>query len=183
VNADSKGHVDTTVRIPLSALGFVQSLNGETAQAGNLFLDAIGLGTAIDHLDDVAMVGLAPHSSQCGTVETLPFSGFGPPVANPPAVNKANSGRTIPLKFSVPGANGSLADLLAPGYPQSAPVTCSAPEDVTTGDPTGDVGNPGGSGDDYHYNWKTDKSWHGCRALILKLADGSYQRAYFDFGK
>jgi hypothetical protein len=31
-------------------------------------------------------------------------------------------------------------------------------------------------------NWKTDKSWRGCRALVVKLVDGSYHRAVFDFG-
>jgi hypothetical protein len=177
--ADAGGAVASLVRIPLAATGFTRA----GASAGMVFLDAIGLGSSAGHLDDVAMIGLAPHSSSCGTVEPLPFSGFAPPVSNPPRVNSANPGRTVPVKFSVPGANGTLNDVLAAGYPQSAPVSCTSPEPVTSGDPTDSVGNPSGGGDDYHYNWKTDRGWHGCRALIVKLADGSYHRAVFDFGR
>jgi hypothetical protein len=182
--ADANGHATGVARIPLSASGFTQP----GAEAGTVFLDAIGLGTAVNHLDDVAMIGLAPHDSACGSVEPLTFKGFDPPVANPPQVNRVQAGRTIPVKFSVPGIDGTLAGVLAPGYPQSAPVSCTAPEDVTTGDPT--VGESPGDDDDasaihdrYHYNWKTDRTWRGCRALIVKLVDGSYHRAVFQFGK
>jgi hypothetical protein len=179
LTADVAGHVESIVRLPLTATGFSQP----GAAAGMVFLDAIGLGSASSHLDDVAMVGLAPRTSSCGTVETLPFSGFTPPVANPPALNAANPGRAVPVKFSIAGSNATLGDVLAAGYPQSAPVSCAAPEGVTSGDPTASVG--GGSptaGDQYSYVWKTDKSWTGCRALIVKLVDGTYHRAVFNFG-
>ena len=90
----------------------------------------------------------------------------------------------MPVKFSVSGAGGTLSDVLAAGYPQAAPVSCTAPEAVTSGEPTSGVGNPSAEvGDDFHYDWKTDRSWHGCRALIVKLVDGSYHRAVFDFGR
>jgi hypothetical protein len=139
--ADAGGHIAGVVRIPLSATGFTQP----GADAGMVFLDAIGQGSAADHQDDVAMVGLAPHTSSCGTVETLPFDGFKPPVANPPQVNRVKPGRTVPVRFSIPGSRGSLHDVLAAGYPQSAPVSCTAPEAVTSGDPTVALGE---SGDD-----------------------------------
>ena len=89
----------------------------------------------------------------------------------------------MPVKFSVAGNNGTLDTILAAGYPQSTPVSCSAPGDPTSRDPTiaTDNGKPP-LGDDYTYIWKTDAGWTGCRALILKLADGSYHRAVFDFG-
>jgi hypothetical protein len=179
LTADASGAVAATVRVPLAATGFTQP----GAAAGTVFIDAIGLGSASSHQDDVAMVGLAPRSSDCGTVETLPFSGFTPPVANPPKVNSANPGRAIPVTFSIAGSNATLNDVLAAGYPQSAPVSCAAPEAVTSGDPTVSVG--GGStvaGDQYNYVWKTDASWHGCRALIVKLVDGTFHRAVFNFG-
>ena len=55
---------------------------------------------------------------------------------------------------------------------------------MTSGDPTSSVGDPSAEiGDDFHYNWKTDRNWRGCRALIVKLVDGSYHRAVFDFGR
>ncbi|MET0624616.1 MAG: PxKF domain-containing protein, partial [Pyrinomonadaceae bacterium] len=38
------------------------------------------------------------------------------------------------------------------------------------------------SPDQYHFNWKTDKSWGGtCRVLVVKLNDGSTHTALFKF--
>ena len=179
VTADAAGHAAGVVRIPLSATGFRQA----GASAGIVFLDAIGLGSAADHQDDVAMAGLAPHDGSCGTVEQLPFDGFTPPVANPPEVNAAQPGRAVPVKFSLSGSNGTLDTVLAAGFPQSAPVSCTAPQTLTSGDPT--VSSAASSpipGDQYTYVWKTDRSWRGCRELIVKLVDGTYHRAVFDFG-
>lgn len=177
--ADATGHIAATVRIPLSATGFTPS----GASAGIVFLDAIGLGSAADHQDDVTMVGLAGHDSGCGTVEQLPFSGFTPPIANPPQVNAAQPGRAVPVKFSVPGSNGTLNDVHAAGYPQSTPVSCTTPDAPTTGTPTVSVGSSSTvPGDQYHYVWKTERGWSGCRSLIVKLVDGTYHRAVFNFG-
>ena len=75
LTADANGDVSTVVRMPLAATGF----RPEGATAGIVFLDALGLGTAVDHLDDVAMVGLSAPGGSCGTVEELPFAGFLPP--------------------------------------------------------------------------------------------------------
>ena len=73
--------------------------------------------------------------------------------------------------------------MLAAGYPQTAAVSCTSPGAVTTGDPTSSVGDGSSSpGDSYNYVWKTDRSWHGCRTLIVKLADGTYHTAVFNFG-
>ena len=177
--ADGTGHIAATVRIPLSATGFTPA----GASAGIVLLDAIGLGSAADHQDDVTMVGLAGHDSGCGTVEQLPFSGFTTPIANPPQVNAAQPGRAVPVKFSVPGSNGTLNDVLAMGYPQSAPVSCTAPAAPTSGTPTVSVGSSSTiPGDQYNYVWKTDRGWSGCRSLIVKLVDGTYHRAVFNFG-
>jgi hypothetical protein len=148
-----------------------------------VFIDAIGSGSASSHQDDVAMVGLAPRTSPCGTVEQLPFDGFTPPVANPPSANSAQPGQAVPVKFSIQGSNATLNDVLATGYPQSAPVSCSSPEAVTAGDPTSSVGDGSSPpGDQYIYVWKTDQIWRGCRTLIVKLVDGTYHTAVFDFG-
>lgn len=177
--ADASGNASATIRIPLAAAGFTPS----GASAGLAFVDAIGLGAGGTHVDDTASVGLAPHASSCGTVEPYPFTGFFPPVANPPAVNSENAGRTIPVKFTLADSGAVLSQVLAAGYPQSAPVPCTAPPLLTTGDPT-TATSPGSAspGDDYHYLWKTDPSWTGCRELIVKLVDGTYHRAVFDFG-
>ena len=176
--ADETGHVAALIRIPLAATGFTQP----GASAGMVFLDAIGDGSAAEHQDDVAMVGLAPLASSCGTVEQLTFVGFAPPVANPPQVNTVNPGRAVPVKFSLPGSNGRLSDVLAAGYPQSAPVSCTKPDALTSGDATSAIGGSQAVGDDYNYVWKTDRDWRGCRTLIVKLVDGTYHSAVFDFG-
>jgi hypothetical protein len=34
----------------------------------------------------------------------------------------------------------------------------------------------------YMYVWKTDKSWKGCRDLVLKFKDGSSTTATFNLG-
>lgn len=174
--ADADGHVSQVVRVPLAATGF----RPDGAAAGLVVLDAFGLGTDAEHLDDVALVGLAPHDGACGTVEPLPFDGFAPPVGDRNAVNP---GRAIPVKFTVPGSNGTLDSVLAAGYPQSAPVSCTAPEEPVSGTPTERAPESSPEpGDHYTYVWKTSRDWSGCRSLVVKLVDGTYHRAVFDFG-
>jgi hypothetical protein len=177
--ADGAGQIAAIVRIPLSATGFTPP----GSSAGMLFFEAIDMGSTPDHLRNLEWAALVPRSSSCGTVEQLAFDRFAWPVASPPDVNTANPGRTVHLKFSITGSNGSLASVFAAGYPQSAPVSCRTPETPTSGDPTVSVGSESpASGDNYHYVWKTDPGWRGCRALIVKLVDGAYHRALFDFG-
>ena len=181
LTADSAGHIAGTIRIPLTATGFTPS----GSKAGIIFVDAIGSGPGGVHTDDVAMEGLAPHSSSCGTVEQLPFNGFYPPVANLPQVNSIQPGQSVPVKFAIPGMSATINDVLASGYPQSGPVPCSNPGSITSGDPAVSAnGNASSSlSDNYNYVWKTDPSWRGCRELIVKLVDGSYHQAVFNFGQ
>ena len=179
LTADSAGYVDAVVRVPLSASGFVP----DGAAAGVVFFDVIGAGSSADTQDDIAMAGLAPHESSCGTVEQLPFDGFMPPVANLPNANSVKPGQAVPVKFSIPGSNGTVGDVLVGGYPQSTPVSCTSPDAPTSGDPTVSASNGAPPpADQYNYVWKTDSGWRGCRMLILKLVDGSYHRALFNFG-
>ena len=43
---------------------------------------------------------------------------------------------------------------------------------------------PRSSLDQYTYVWKTNKAWAGtCRQLVVKLDDGTYHRANFNFTK
>jgi hypothetical protein len=77
-------------------------------------------------------------------------------------------------------------NIVAPGYPKSAPMNCSysavtaAIEETTTAgastlqyDATTDV---------YTYVWKTDKGWAGtCRQLLINFDDSSTQYANFKF--
>jgi phage replication-related protein YjqB (UPF0714/DUF867 family) len=112
------------------------------------------------------------------------FSGFFRPVENLPALNIENAGRTIPVKFRLGGDKG--LDIFAPDYPKSQPIVCGS-TDLTKG--TEPTQNPGKSGlsydlkeDQYTYSWKTERAWaESCRQLVVKLRDGSFHRANFQF--
>ncbi|HTO46108.1 MAG TPA: PxKF domain-containing protein [Burkholderiales bacterium] len=112
------------------------------------------------------------------------FSGFLPPVTDPPAVNRVKAGRTVPIRFRLGGDAGR--DVLAAGSRRVRPVDCnaSAPvNDVAGGFWAGSNGLmhfPGTR--TYTYLWKTEKSWAGtCQELSLELVDGSVHRAVFRF--
>ncbi|MCA1817673.1 MAG: PxKF domain-containing protein, partial [Acidobacteria bacterium] len=112
------------------------------------------------------------------------FTGFFSPVVNLPTLNVVNSGRAVPVKFSLSG-NKSLNIFLA-GSPDSQLIACD------TGAPLSDLQDTvtaGGSSlsydassDQYSYVWKTDATWAGtCRQLVLGLNDGSARVAKFKF--
>jgi hypothetical protein len=104
------------------------------------------------------------------------FSGFRPPVDNPPTVNVANAGRNLPLKFRITDANGEpIANLTSVRL--AAPVfACStgAPSDVIEEYVEIDSGLRYLGNGEYQYNWKTPKSYAGtCRTLKLDLGEGT----------
>jgi hypothetical protein len=115
------------------------------------------------------------------------FKGFFSPVDNEPVFNVAKAGSAIPVKFSLTGNQG-LNIFFDSTYPKSQMIACdaSAPADgiestVTAGSSslTYDA-----TSDQYSYVWKTDSGWAGtCRALILKMKDGTMHRADFKFTK
>ena len=99
--------------------------------------------------------------------------------------NRMKAGGAVPVKFSLGGNRG--LDIFADGYPQSGSVSCENAE-VDDVEETLTTGNSGlrydEASDQYSYVWKTDKAWAGsCRQLVLKLADGTYHRANFEFAK
>jgi PKD domain len=110
------------------------------------------------------------------------FSGFFPPIDNPPALNVVKAGRVLAIQFSLGGDQG-LA-ILAAGSPVSVPVDCASREPIGAEVPTV---TPGGGitymalTDTYLYEWKTSKGWAGCRRLIVTLADGTRHHADFQF--
>jgi hypothetical protein len=111
-----------------------------------------------------------------------PFTGFFPPVDNPPTVNTVQAGSAVPLKFSL-GGDRSLA-IFESGYPRSGAISCStaAPQDDIEETVTAGGSSLSYGGGQYNYVWKTDKAWKGtCRALELKLIDGTLHTALFKF--
>jgi hypothetical protein len=109
------------------------------------------------------------------------FSGFFPPVDNPPGINVVSGGQSIPVKFGIGGDAG--LNIFAAGYPQSTKIACdnTAPLDDIEQTTTASSGLSF-SGGQYLYVWKTDKAWRGtCRQLTLRFADGTEKTALFKF--
>jgi len=70
--------------------------------------------------------------------------------------------------------------------PQRNHGNSSAPTDAveTTFTAGGSGLSPDATSDQYTYVWKTDETWAGtCRALVVKLADGTAHTADFQLTK
>jgi hypothetical protein len=111
------------------------------------------------------------------------FDGFDPPIANH-AVNAANAGQSIPVKWRVSRADGS------PVSETADIVGLTSNGGPCAGGPVTEVGvsAPGVSGltyrgnGEWHVNWKTAKAFKGhCRTLSLTLGDGTVHTADFTF--
>ncbi len=112
------------------------------------------------------------------------FTGFFDPVKNPPVMNQVNSGRSVPIKFSL-GGNQGLA-VFATGFPQSRRVQCDTANPVDNVEDTLSAGSSSLSYDAvtgiYTYVWKTDKAWQGtCRQFSVQLVDGKTYTLNFKF--
>jgi hypothetical protein len=119
-----------------------------------------------------------------GPTPTFDFSGYYRPVEPAPALNTANAGSAIPLKFGLGGDQG--LEILAEGYPASLPVACDTLQPAGALAPTDPAGRSGLSYDPetgrYQYVWKTDRAWAGtCRVLLIRLSDDTWHPAVFRF--
>src|ERR1041384_718273 len=126
------------------------------------------------------------NTSSCSfTISVLyNFTGFFPPVNNPPVLNVVNAGRAIPVKFSLSGNKG--LNIFAPNSPSSGPIVCDSSSPPAVLEDTVPAGASSLSydpvTDQYIYVWKTDSLWAGtCRQLVVQLNDGSIHRANFMF--
>jgi hypothetical protein len=100
-------------------------------------------------------------------------------VDNPPTLNLAKAGSSVPIKFSLDGDQG--LGVLASGYPQVELNACDADDlqvdaiEQTTTANNGLTYDP--FTDTYTYVWKTSKGWRGqCATLTLKLDDNTNTR-------
>lgn len=142
--------------------------------------------TQVDPLNNIA----------CGTVTSLSpfalaqqayrFTGFYPPVDNPPIVNSVKAGQGVPVKFELGGNQG--LDIFVGGAPSSQQIHCStgAPLDVIS--ETVSTGSSGlhydATSGEYVYVWKSDKTWaNTCRQLTLNFNDDSTRKVNFLFTK
>jgi hypothetical protein len=118
-------------------------------------------------------------SSASLNLDRYPFNGF-IGHASPPAFSSAKAGSAVPIKFSL-GTNLGLG-VFASGFPKVGPINC------TTGAPTGALTTATNTGfrydarnRHYTYDWKTEKSWTGCRQLVVRFADGTERTLRFRF--
>lgn len=112
------------------------------------------------------------------------FAGFFQPIYNLPAVNTVNGGQSIPVKFSLSG--NKRLNIFATGFPASRQIDCTTGAPIGTAETTVTAGSSGlrydADTDTYIYVWKTEKRWEeGCRQLTVKLNDGSFHVANFQF--
>lgn len=113
------------------------------------------------------------------------FAGFFSPVDNPPVLNTAKAGSTIPVKWRLSDSAGAPVTTLDSVIALlNGATTCDAgPSDAIEEV----AAATGGSAlrydavtNQFIYNWKTEKTWKGtCRLLRVSLADGSHYDAKF----
>lgn len=146
--------------------------------SGSFALDTSSIGTRSVTASATDNVG---HTAQatCGYRVVYDFDGFARPLVNPPQVADFAAGDRIAVVFTLGGDQG--LDVLAPGYPQSAPIDCGTSPELTSGEATTAVrplAFARGGGGRYLYLWATEPAWAGsCRQLVVKLVDGTYHRA------
>jgi len=87
------------------------------------------------------------------------FSGFFPPIDNPPTLNGVKAGRAIPVKFSLNGDQG--LNIFDAGFPVSKQIACDASAPLDDVEETATAGSSSlsydATTDQYVYVWKTGK--------------------------
>jgi hypothetical protein len=167
--------------------GGVQSCTGRSdsgppIQSGGL----IDTTTPGQHTFTVTGTDLSGRSTTRSSTYTVlfGFSGFRPPVDNPPVLNSDNAGRTIPVKWALTDAAGrAYASLDAVQAIWSREIRCpTAAQDVVELDVPVGLSGLKVAGGEFQLNWATQKSWAGtCRRLLIRLSDGSTPFADFRF--
>jgi len=118
-------------------------------------------------------------------VQQYTVDGFFAPIDNPPTVNNAKAGQTVPAKWRLTNTNGYVSDPASFAGLYSYQVTCGTLSPVTTEIEEYASGNSGlqylGSGN-WQYNWKTPKTYSGkCREMLVRFNDGQELHTVFKF--
>ena len=114
-------------------------------------------------------------------VDAYHFGGFQRPLAVGSAVNAAQGGSAVPVKFSLGGYRGM--GIFATGFPASTAYTCGTPPPTLASEPIAVVARLtyDAATDTYQFVWKTQKPWTGCRLLQLNFSDGNTASDLFSF--
>lgn len=153
-----------------------------TPASGSMALDTSAVGTYDVTASATDNVG-HPTEATCAYRVVYDFAGFFRPVLNPPSTLTVRAGDVVVLSWSLAGFQG--LDVLASGYPVSAPIECGSSPALTEGTATTSrrglqyLKSPSGR---YAYSWTTSTAWAGtCRQVVVKLDDGTYHRANVRF--
>jgi len=154
-----------------------------TIASGTVQLAAIGTCTIAANQTGTVVYGAAPQATQSFKV-LYGFVGFAQPVDNLPALNSANAGQSIPLKWRVVDAVGAPVTNLTQAAVTTTSLTCNAgiaqaqlEEYAASGSTLQNLGDGY-----YQLNWKTSKSdARSCKTLHLDLGEGMTRQAAFAF--
>lgn len=153
-----------------------------TPASGSIALNTSAVGTYDVTASATDNVG-HPTEATCTYRVVYDFAGFFRPVLNPPSTLTVRAGDLVVLSWSLAGFQG--LDVLASGYPVSAPIECGSSPALTEGTATTSrrglqyLKSPSGR---YAYSWTTSTAWAGtCRQVVVKLDDGTYHRANLRF--
>ena len=165
--------VETRARDDLSGVSKVDCPVLDTSRVGKQRLTC----TAIDEAGNVSK----PISASYHVIYR--FKGFFPPLENPPAINRAVAGQTIPIKFEVLDANSKPVKNLDQIFIHYEVVKCNADWTEVDLSVTNIIEEPGlkhqGDGR-YQFNWKTNKGYaNSCKIVTLDLGDGSEEKHTF----
>lgn len=171
-------------------------LRGEAVASANAVDTMSGLATSACDPVDTDSVG--EYSVACTAVDEAgnsgtgtadyrvgyDFIGFSAPVDNGGVLNRANAGRTIPMKWRLLDANGAPVTDLSSATLRVAPIACSlglavdAVEDYVV-----EVSGLKNHGSGYYqFNWKTPTQFaSSCRVAQLDLGEGLSRDSLFQF--
>lgn len=162
--------------------GGVASCSGAILVNGNLDTSTVG-----DHVFTVTATDLAGNTVTRTVAYSVRygFVGFKQPVDNPPVLNVAKAGSTIPVKWTLQDSAGKpVSQLSAVTAIAVQTIPCpAAPTDAieTTVAPGLSGLTYDTAGKQFIFNWQTLSTWTGCRRLTVEFADGTSRYADFQF--